>query len=481
MTRLTPQRRNLVLALAALAIVLGYELWSWGSLEGFAMATHAGGCRDASGGLQVFCDAVRFYLPQGEALAEGHGRVRGFLYPPPFALLMRALVALGRPAALDVWVGVVALSMVGLFAVPATALFSGSRPASISHAIFFATAMPLFGNFYWGQVSALVALLVVSALILHARGRKLGCALLLGIATALKVYPALFAAPLLLRRDFRTVGAAALVAIVLACVLPPAFLGVGGTLLFYQGASTDIDGAIRSTPLSYYGPNVLSMLLTGRVRLDSQLIGFLQQGAICVVIANLSLLRRLVRLQAPLEPFWAASLLFCSLPFFVRTSWLHSYSYLPFVQSFALYAALRARGYEGYLKGALVSCVILSGLLSSYAMFNIVGDEPYYVAHAYVFWASLLVLIVLHGLGWKLASGAGEVAVETGSDGGPYATRADLASVSALASSQDDTSFRYDRSTPRGRSRPGGAGRRRTAEPDRENASMSDRHSRPQR
>src|SRR5262245_58544336 len=122
MTRLSPQRRNVILALSALALVLGYEVWTWGSLEGFAMATHAGGCRTASGGIQLFCDAVRFYLPQGEALALGHGRVHGFLYPPPFGLFMRVLTALGEPSALRVWVGIVALSMLALFALPAAAL-----------------------------------------------------------------------------------------------------------------------------------------------------------------------------------------------------------------------------------------------------------------------------------------------------------------------------------------------------------------------
>jgi len=417
MTRLSPQRRNVILALFAFALVLGYEVWSWGSLEGFAMATHAGGCRDASGRVQLFCDAVRFYLPQGEALAAGHGRVHGFLYPPPFGLFMRALAALGEPAALRVWVGIVVFSTLALFAVPAMSLFSASRPASIAHAICFATAMPLLGNFYWGQVSALVALLVVSALILHARGHKAACALLLGSATAIKVYPALFAAPILLRKDYRTVAGVAVVAVTLAFLLPPAFLGVAGTLGFYQGASADIEATIRSTPFSYYGPNVLSILLTGRVRLDSQLVALLQQAAICVVIASLTLLRRLVRARAPWEPFWSTSLVFGSLPFFVCTTWLHSYSYLPFVQSFALYAALSDRAYAGLRRGALVSAVVLSGLLSSYAMFRLVHDEPYYVAHAYVFWANLIALLVLHAVGWKLASGQGEDA-KSGHDRG---------------------------------------------------------------
>jgi hypothetical protein len=379
-----------------------YELWHWGSLEGFAMATHPGGCRDQAGNIQVFCDAVRHYLPQGEALMNGHGRVTGFFYPPPFALAMGGLAALGRSTALGVWVAGLVISTLGLFLLPQLHLFARSRATGVVHALLFVGAMPVIANFYWGQVSVLCVLLAVAALVLYDADHRYACAILLGLATAIKIYPGVFALVFVLQRDFRTAAQTALIAFVLMVLLPLPSFGTLGIAHFYSSAFSELGDLVRVTPYAYYGPNVISLVLTGEVRTDSTLFAALQITALAVAVANALLLWRLLASRVPDRAYWSAVLLLTSLPFLVRSSWLHSYAYLPLAQSFAFLVVLRTQRHPAISIGLVLLFLLPSALLSSLFFFHVVGNEDYYVRHAYVFWANLLLLLPLYwcGLGW---------------------------------------------------------------------------------
>ncbi len=385
----------------ATALLLA-NAWKWGSLTGFAAATHIGGCRDPVGGRLLFCDAVRFYLPQGDRLMRSAERLDGFIYPPPFALLMRVVVSAGWRASIFLWAGVVTASTVALLLIPLVGLFRHRRAAALAYGVLLVGGMPILSNFYWGQVSVLIVALVLGALLLNDRGHRTAGALLLGAAIAIKVYPALFALPLLFRRDLKALARCAAVAAALMVLLPVATLGAAATVRFYAGAFAHIERAGRTTLFAHYGPNVVSLLLTGDVDERSLLFRSLQVASLCLVASTALLLRRLVRARVEHEPYWSSALLFTTLPFLVRTSWLHSYAWLPLVQAFAVVVTLENRERTPARTALLLALVVASALLSSLPFFEWVSED-WYMRKGVIFWSALLLFLPLHWIGWREA------------------------------------------------------------------------------
>ncbi len=391
---------NLAGSLAVAAALLASNAWKWGSLSGFAAATHVGGCRDPVGGRLLFCDAVRFYLPQGDRLFRSTERLEGFIYPPPFALLMRVVVSAGWRASIYLWAAVVTASTVALLVVPLVGLFRRRRAAALAYGVLLVGGMPILSNFYWGQVSVLITVLVLGALLLHAKGHRTASALLLGGAISIKVYPLIFVLPLLFKRDLKALARCAAVTAACMVLLPVGVLGAAATVRFYAGAFAHVETLGRTSGFAYYGPNVVSLLLTGRAAEGSALFRVLQVASLCLVASNALLLRRLVRAGVEHEPYWSAALLFSTLPFLVGTSWLHSYAWLPLVQAFAAVVALENRERPAARTALLLAPVIASAALSSLTFFEWVGED-WYMRKGVIFWSALLLLPTLHWVGWR--------------------------------------------------------------------------------
>ena len=168
--------------------------------------------------------------------------------------------------------------------------------------------------------------------------------------------------PLLLKRDFGALARCALVSAALMLLWPLCALGGAATVRFYTGALAQIVRAGHTTMFAHYGPNVVSLALTGTVDDRSPLFLLLQAAALGLVAANVALLHRLVRMRVAHEPYWSAALLFTTLPFLVRTSWLHSFAWLPLAQAFVVVLALHDHR-RASRTALLLAPVIASALL----------------------------------------------------------------------------------------------------------------------
>jgi alpha-1,2-mannosyltransferase len=178
-------------------------------------------------------------------------RPYAYLYPPtsllffaPFTLLsygwaMRLMLLLNAGLA----VALVALLWAGLGE-------ARRAPLGLALLVYAALYQPLAANMTTGQVNLAIVLLVWGAGMLVAREKSpLVVALLLGVAVAIKLYPALFLLYLLLKRQFRTLaltlGVLAVLAAAAGLLLPATLWPVWLTgLLSTAGYGTAAQGIL---------------------------------------------------------------------------------------------------------------------------------------------------------------------------------------------------------------------------------------------
>ena len=153
-----------------------------------------------------------------------------FEYPPTFAVIPRAAVAVTGDYQIlrAAWFGI---SAVGFWiAFVALAIWIAGRPGATALLLApaIALSMPVVLGLQFGQAHLLVIAAAIAAMMLFARGRRLGGALLLGFATVSKIFPGLLLVHLAVRRRWRDLAAAiaAIAALIglAALVLGPATL-----------------------------------------------------------------------------------------------------------------------------------------------------------------------------------------------------------------------------------------------------------------
>jgi alpha-1,2-mannosyltransferase len=143
------------------------------------------------------------------------GAFRHFIYPPPLAIAFTIF-----PTYAAAWWGWAAISILSWLAALALMLRELApdlrqrispmwRPILVAALINFP---PVIAHLFWGQIQLLLLLLLVLCWLCLRRGRGLAAGALLGVAIALKIYPLLLLAPLLIQRRWRAAGAALAVA-----------------------------------------------------------------------------------------------------------------------------------------------------------------------------------------------------------------------------------------------------------------------------
>lgn len=151
-------------------------------------------------------------------------------YPPTFVLAPRAAVAITDDYQIirAAWFGISALGF--WIAFVALAIWIAGRPGACALLLAPAIAIstPVLLGLQFGQAHLLVIAAAVAAMMLFARGRWLGGGLLLGFATATKIFPGLLLVHLAVRRRWRDLAVtlaviAALIGLA-ALVLGPATL-----------------------------------------------------------------------------------------------------------------------------------------------------------------------------------------------------------------------------------------------------------------
>jgi alpha-1,2-mannosyltransferase len=264
------------------------------------------------------------------------------------------------------------------------------------YGVLVASALPAWHDLLFGQVSALVTCLALAAFIAYERRRVVLAAVLLGVATSIKLYPGLFAILFVLHRDRRAV--AAFLATVLAASggLPLLVLGERGVLVFYAELWQNLQrlaAFTAATPFGNHAASAVCRLVTGRSDPASTLYGVAGAGGMLVAGLDVFLAFRLVRAESPGHRRRALMLLFAAIPFVVRPCWVHYFVFLPLVQLQALDGALTfpAR----WQRWAAVASVMTSAVLISVPLLLLVGDGAYYTSGA-PFWATAVLLPVLY-------------------------------------------------------------------------------------
>lgn len=230
-TRLTPRG----------AIIGPRLLWAIAILLGLLTARHT--LEVVAGGASTSTDLLA-YVAAAERLLNGEpiywlpvdpsGDPPSYLYPPLLALVFTLLgpyhVAwwIWVGFSLLCWVGALALALTELRAPLSARLGERGWPLLAAALLVFP---PLSAHFIWGQVGLLILICLTGSWWCLRRGREGWAGALLGLAIAVKLYPALIALPLLAGRRWRAVAMAAAVS---AALVGGSFLAVGvDQTLFY--------------------------------------------------------------------------------------------------------------------------------------------------------------------------------------------------------------------------------------------------------
>lgn len=330
----------------------------------------------------VFCDFVGFYYEMGKEIFVSKTPVLGYLYSPFFALILGFFGLLPLSTSTVFWVILLLVCTAGVFFFSYTIALPRFSPFTVivSLAVFL-LSYPVLHNFKWGQVGALLVLLLLLSLQAYEKGNWILATFLIAAATSLKYYPVLFILPFLFKKDWRSVFAFAGWCFILLVFIPALVLGVETTLSFlshvYQGAR-EKQIAVRASNSQFVSNVVMRWIPAGFVeeeiaRMTLQVLGLL------VVELNLALSFLLVWIRSPKSMQWSFVLLFLSVPFLVGTSWPHYFLFLPFCQLF-LYSSIMTptRGARLPRRLAAIAGLLVSIIASSLMMLQVVGGwKPY--------------------------------------------------------------------------------------------------------
>lgn len=348
-------------------------------------------------------DFVGHYHPMGSQILRDPTPVPGYLYPSFFAVLLAPVGALDQAQAVVVWT---VLQLVLVAVLCRVSALGGARPTPPGIAAVTAlvvTSTPVLHNLKWGQVSILITVCLVGALAAHRRDRAGRSGTLLAFATAIKLYPGLFALLFVLRREWRAFAAFAMAALAFYVVVPMLVLGLDGWWNFEKAIAAgarhlDVAGNISSQSAA----NVVarwSFLATGRT-IEPGLLAILRDVSRTVGIACLLLalpLRRRDPDGGRVLPLVAVLL---SLPFLLETSWPHYFVHLPFCQVAVLAHARtlasghpdpRTRRTAHWLAGLSLASIALASVFC----LDLSGHWSNYHGYGVLFVANLLLLVAL--------------------------------------------------------------------------------------
>ena len=373
-------------------------------------ASALGPCHDANG-VRPLCDFANHYYPQGLALAKAPVVVHGFYYSAFFAVCMRALATFGYPIAQWLWgATLVAATLVLLFA-PLSRVFRTSLRGCLIYGVIFACALPIWHDLAFGQLSAITTALILHSLLAYAQRRPVLSALLIGLATSIKFYPGLFLVYFVIRRDWRAVGMALVVVVVCMGIVPFLLLGDAGFLVFHRSLGVALDqfaNFIATSPFSNFIANAVSHVALGRVEPSSTLY----QGAFVLGLVVASFHAYLVWRKARIEPSQSirAAIIFgfASVPFVVRSSWVHYFVFLPLLQVHVM-EDTRAPVTRGVWRGLALVSASVSAVLISAPWLCLVRGQSYY-QDGWPFWATAVLLpwLYVRALTIRPAAGKGK-------------------------------------------------------------------------
>ena len=340
---------------------------------------------------KLLCDFENVYYPQGLRLQSRPEAVPGFYYSPFFAVCMWLLSHLGAASARALWFTAVASAITALLVLPTSLGLLRTRRAALAYALALALSLPVLHDALYGQVSSISCVLVALSLLAYGRSRRTLSALLLGLATAIKFYPALFGLYYLARRDIKTAAYYSLTVLVCVVLMPWLVLGGHGYELLVTAIIENLAQLSRYLSNTHYSNAAASVLARAAEpwlgvgpaasRVALALSGIL--GA-----SQIGLMFRAARRDDRLSTLVLG---FTALPFVVRSSWVHYFVFLPLVQAYLLRAS-RAAAAQPFSRWCALLGPAISATFISYPYFSLFPDADAYYRSGMPFWATLVLL-----------------------------------------------------------------------------------------
>jgi len=296
----------------------------------------------------IACDFQVFYAQAGLLFEEPLVILPNWLYPPAAALLFALFLPLPYGVAAAVWSVINLVLCAVLVGLCARALRSLGRGTGWAVALALTTlSLPVVHSVKWGQISLLLCVGVIVALLV--RSSLAGG--LLGLLAGLKIYPLAYLLAPLARRQWRTVTMTAASAIALGALVPMALLGAGPTATFFRNT---LAASLRPSAgewaagysSAWWGGQGIEPLLVRWFR-DGGHVGLIERApalwfslppsvvtAVSILLALgilVSTYRVLVYRNA--DRLHASALVLVAVTLVVRPAWHHYFAFLPFAQA----------------------------------------------------------------------------------------------------------------------------------------------------
>ncbi len=305
----------------------------------------------------LFADFVLQYHPAAQEISSSGRAYPGYYYPAFFAIALAPWGALPLPSASALWGIVQIAGTLGL------ALFAARAAQRVvlgaAAVVLVLTSAPVLHGFKWGQVSAIVTLLALAASAAAIASRRTWGSLSLALATAVKVYPAVFLVVPLARRDLRFVGAFIAWLALLALAIPMLVLGPQRALEFHRDVRSGWQADAprhAADPNSQYFPHVVERWeIAARgpfAPIDaapSPLRRALAFAGLALAAGFTGLAAAAVARRVESAGLRSAILLFGAIPFVVPTTWPHYLMHVPIAQALAARDLLDRRSGRAWL------------------------------------------------------------------------------------------------------------------------------------
>jgi alpha-1,2-mannosyltransferase len=322
-----------------------------------------------------------------------------YYYSAFFALLLSPVSVLPSSQAVFFW-GLLQLALLVALYVAAFYIKRDVSPllAAIYTVIFF-TSFPLLHNTKWGQVSVLLVLFIIFACYFAERDRSILAGVIIGLASAIKHYPALFLLYFLMRGNYKAAVSGGLAILVFYALIPIGFFGVEQWLSFELAVFNNAISVswISADSNSQYFAHVLTRWLGFANAAEvSKWSSVIQWFGNFLVMMNVILLFYMHRREKITDFTIPLVLLFLSLPFFIKTSWPHYFVYLPFCQIIVTRWLGDFKSENRALQTLFLLFLILSVFCSSFFAFKLFPDWRTYNKFGLVFLANLSLLVCVY-------------------------------------------------------------------------------------
>lgn len=381
------------LLIVMLLLILAYYWFEWRIFSNFVIAI------DRSP--QFMYDFISYYYPMGKQILQNPLPVEGYFYTSFFALLIEPISKQTISLAMFTWGIIQALCLIVLYVFSVRSIPNLQKIGAVLYIGLCVTSFPILHNMKWGQVSLLITACIITAFLAVKQNKKVLAGVLLGFATAIKLYPIYFIVYFILRRDIRTCIAFGLSTLSFYFIFPSIILGFDNWLTFEKTANEAIINSgwvsrdVNSQYIVHVGLRWFNFIFD---RVAGEIISeYLTTIGYILALSCIVCVWLLQQTTSSEKHTLSLVSLFLLIPFVIKTSWPHYFVYLPFCQTAILWYFFSWHDHQLKIPSkALYALPILSMILSSIFVFNLFPNWSLYNAYGLLFLSNLLLLVAIY-------------------------------------------------------------------------------------